>query len=168
MIGIDDHGGQDTNDGSVLFRYRPVRWPRASWPLRCTHGGHRPRPSAHATAEKEQQPVRASGGSPSPAAAARRASYCATTMDGSANCCWRCSSGSFFSGDRSLDRPGVDVEIELLPNQLASSRARTGSPATSCCWTNASAWPRSLCGPRGPRFCGTSPATPPLSKLALV
>jgi len=56
MIGINDHGGKDMNDGSVLFRYRPVRWPRASWPLRCTHGGHRPRPSAHATAEKEQQP----------------------------------------------------------------------------------------------------------------
>src|SRR5437868_6625156 len=56
MIGIDDHGGQDTNDGSVLFRYRPVRRPRASWPLRCTHGGHHPRPSAHATAEKEQEP----------------------------------------------------------------------------------------------------------------
>jgi len=25
---------------------------------------------------------------------------------------------SFFSGDRSFDRPGVDVEVELLPNQL--------------------------------------------------
>jgi hypothetical protein len=56
MIGIDDHGSKDMNDGSVLFRHRPVRWPRDSWPLRCTPGGHRPRPSAHATAEKEQQP----------------------------------------------------------------------------------------------------------------
>src|ERR1051326_8260522 len=25
---------------------------------------------------------------------------------------------SFFSGDRSFDRPGVDVEVELLPKQL--------------------------------------------------
>jgi hypothetical protein len=56
MIGIDDHGGKDMNDGSVLFRNGPVWWPRASWPLRCTHGGHRPRPSAHPPAEKEQQP----------------------------------------------------------------------------------------------------------------
>src|SRR5206468_10382164 len=32
--------------------------------------------------------------------------------------------GVFFSGDRSLDSPGVDIEVELLPNQpgeLASS-----------------------------------------------
>ena len=56
MIGIDDHVGKEMNDGSVRFRYSPVRWPRASWRLRCTHRGHRPRPSAHATAEKEQQP----------------------------------------------------------------------------------------------------------------
>ena len=28
------------------------------------------------------------------------------------------SSRSFFSCDRSLDRPGVDVEIEFLPDQL--------------------------------------------------
>src|SRR5262252_10315675 len=67
---------------------------------------------------KSSSPVRASGGSASPRAAARKASYCVTTMDDSANCCWRCSSGSFFSGDRSLDRPGVDIEAELLPNQL--------------------------------------------------
>ena len=44
------------NDGSVLFPYRPVWRPRASGPLRCTHAGYRSRPSAHATAEKEQQP----------------------------------------------------------------------------------------------------------------
>src|SRR6201988_714853 len=67
---------------------------------------------------KSSSPVRASGGSASPRTAPRRASYCATTMDDSANCCWRCSSGSFFSGDRSLDRPRVDVEVEVLPNQL--------------------------------------------------
>src|SRR5580692_1304685 len=67
---------------------------------------------------KSSSPVRTSGGSASPRAAPHRASYCATTMDDSANCCWRCSSGSFFSGDCSLDRPGVDVEGELLPHQL--------------------------------------------------
>src|ERR1700733_14314498 len=67
---------------------------------------------------KSSSPVRASGGSASPRTARRRASYCATTMDGSTNCCWGCSSGSFFSDDRSLDRPGVDVEAEFLPNQL--------------------------------------------------
>jgi hypothetical protein len=56
MIGIDDHGGKNVNHGSVLFWYRPVWWPGASWPLRCMHCGQRPRPSAHAPAEKEQQP----------------------------------------------------------------------------------------------------------------
>src|SRR5271157_1041741 len=66
---------------------------------------------------KSSSPVRASGGSGSPRTAPRRASYCATTMDDSANCFWGCSSGSFFSGDRSFDRPGVDIEVELLPNQ---------------------------------------------------
>ncbi|WP_321473441.1 hypothetical protein [uncultured Paludibaculum sp.] len=55
MIGIDDHGGKDLNDSPVLLRYRPVWWPGASWPLRRTHGGQCPRPSAQATAEKEQQ-----------------------------------------------------------------------------------------------------------------
>src|ERR1051325_71492 len=113
-------------------------------------------------------PVRTSGGSASPRAAARRASYCATTMDDSANCCWRCSSGSFFSGDGALDRPGVDVEIEFLPNQLrelASSHGLAGNEllldecqclASKFMWTT------------GTALRGTSAATPPLSKLALV
>jgi len=56
MIGIDGHGGKDVNHRSVLVRYLPVRWPRASWPRWRTHSDHRPRPAAHATAEKEQQP----------------------------------------------------------------------------------------------------------------
>jgi hypothetical protein len=55
MIAIDGHGGEDMNDISVLFRDGPVRRPSPGGPLR-THGGQRPRPSAHATAEKEQQP----------------------------------------------------------------------------------------------------------------
>src|SRR5215472_3193559 len=103
MIGINDHGGKDMNDGSVLFRYRPVRWSRASWPLRCTHGGHRPRPSAHATAEKEKQPGTSFGRQRVTEDRAAQSFVLATTIDDSANCCWRCSSGSFFSGDGSLD-----------------------------------------------------------------
>src|SRR3954447_2148023 len=75
---------------------------------------------------KSSSPVRALGGSASPRTAPRRASYCATTMDDSANCCWRCSSGSFFSSDRSLDRSGVDVEVELLSNQLRECASSHG------------------------------------------
>src|SRR5579863_1612619 len=75
---------------------------------------------------KSSSPVRASGGSASPRTAPRRASYCATTTDDSANCFWRCSSVSFFSGDRSFDRPGVDVEVELLPNQLCELASSHG------------------------------------------
>src|SRR5436305_4814688 len=67
---------------------------------------------------KSSSPVRASGGSASPRTTPRKASYCATTMDDSTNSFWGCSSRSFFSGDCSFDRPGVDVEVELLPDQL--------------------------------------------------
>src|SRR5581483_483579 len=67
---------------------------------------------------KSSSPVRASGGRAPPRTAPRKASYCITSTDDSANCSCGCSSGSFFSGDRSFDRPGVDVEVELLPNQL--------------------------------------------------
>jgi hypothetical protein len=39
-------------------------------------------------------------------------------MDDSANGSLQSSSRRFFSGDCPFDRPGVDVEVELLLNQL--------------------------------------------------
>src|SRR5947209_4145760 len=77
---------------------------------------------------KSSNPARASGGSMSPSTALRRASYCATNIDISANASWRCSSRSFFSSDSALDRPGVDVEVELLPNQLCEFARSHGLP----------------------------------------
>jgi hypothetical protein len=48
--------------------------------------------------------------------------------------------GVSFSGDR--DRPGVMLRSNFCRISFASSRARTGSPATSFRWTNASASPQ--------------------------
>jgi hypothetical protein len=56
MIAINDHCGENVNDSPVLFRYRQAGWSGAHRPLRRMHSSQRPRPSAHATAEKQQQP----------------------------------------------------------------------------------------------------------------
>ena len=74
------------------------------------------------------------------------------------------------SADPARPLPGIGYARSWSPRQVvnfwrasvgqfsrAPKRARTGSPATSCCRMNANASPRSLCGPR---FCGTSLATP--------
>ena len=76
--------------------------------------------------------------------------------------------GVFFPATARSIVLGWMLRSNFCRTSLASSRARTGSPATSCCWTNARASPRNLCGPRGPRFCGASPAMPALSKLARI
>ena len=84
-----------------------------------TVAGQRTRPSPHAPPEKEHQPgtglgwQRITEGGPAQ-------SFVLRYDDGWLGRIVRLhsSSRSFFSGDRPLDRPGVYVEIEFLPDQL--------------------------------------------------
>src|SRR4051794_2844663 len=67
---------------------------------------------------KSSRPARASHGSASPIAALLRLSYCVTTADNSADLFWALVIGDFFSGTRSLDRPGMYGQLESLLNEL--------------------------------------------------
>ena len=87
---------------------------------------------------------------------------------------WRVLSGaraqlrSFFSAQRALDRP-ADARRDRTPAESRSPARAPGSarPASTCFSRNARTSPWSLCGPRGPRFLGPAPRSPPRSKFAL-
>ena len=73
----------------------------------------------HAPAKKEQQPGTGFGRQRVAEGGAAQSFVLRYDVDGSAELFLAAaSSRSFFSSDRSLDRPGVDVEIEFLSNQL--------------------------------------------------
>ena len=118
----------------------------------------RPRPSPHAPAEKKHEAAAGLGRQ-------RFAEGCHTQRlilgcDGGRELehagVSACSSGSFFS-NRSLDRPGVNLDVELLADQASPAREHEPArPATSRAWRNAknvavdlvgAAWARLLRAP---------------------
>src|SRR5487761_2714632 len=166
--GWDCYGCKEVDYGSMFHRRLPVRWSGAGLPLGCTHGGRRSRPAPHAHMEKEHKPGTGFGRQ-SIAEGGRTQSF-VVRSDG------RVDRSALWVGHREVFFPATARSIvlgcigraNLCRTSFANSRARTGWPATSCCWTNASASPCSLWGPCGPRFRGTNPARPPLSKVAFV
>jgi hypothetical protein len=69
--------------------------------------------------KKSAKPLRDTGGNASPSVAMRRVSYSATMAEshGKHSAAVSATSAAFFSTDRTLDRPWVHIEVELLPYQ---------------------------------------------------
>ena len=167
------HGCEHVNDGATARKalVGSEAYGARSWlpPRRCRRSALRAHPHMPRR-RKSISPLRASGGSASPSTAARSVSYCATTLDrcvgellGSASTLSR----SFFSTDGALDRPRMHIEAELLLDQFRQLARPDWLARNKLRLRNASTSPWILCGPRGPRFLGTSPAMPASSKFAL-
>src|SRR3990172_213325 len=172
VVGSHRHRGEEVNHGSVVISGGPTR-NGGSRRIRCrAQGGRRLRPCPHAASKKQresaprlegEEPL-TSGGRPEGLVLLGHSRPRPGFLDIGADA--RC--GVFFPPSaRSIVR-GWTLTENSREIRFANSRARIGSPATSCFSTKARISPWSLCGPRGPRFFGTRPATPASSKLALV
>lgn len=172
VLDVHCHCCQDMNDGSGFVRGGEAqRCPMPRFLLDAgTRFSHYTCPSPHAATEKEQEPATSLGRQR--VAECGTAEYFVLRHDARQPTRTLSTIGHqrtvFFTATARLIVLVWTSRWNFSPICLASSRARMGSPATSCSWINASTAPRTLCGPRGPRFLGTRPAIPASSKPALV
>src|SRR5580704_14572608 len=161
------HRGKEVNDGSLFVFGARCRQERSRGLRRRAGDGHRQGPSPHASSKKEREAgSRLERQSPTESGRSQRLvvlydSRRSRLFDSSAGA----HHGVFFPSARSIVLGWTSTENSSR-TILASSRARMGSPSMRCFSTKARTAPWSLCGPRGPLFFGTSPATPAPSKFA--
>ena len=126
---LDGHCGEDMNDGSCA---RSGTGGRRRCSLVGRNGGLRLASAcAHPHMPRRRKSMQAAPGrrrqrlaESRPAQQLRTEPQC-RWMGSRDIVLWRCSSRSFF-WDCSLDRPGVDLDVEFCRTSFASSRARNG------------------------------------------